>query len=342
MVGRTRGAGSANTFLTLGASIWQLRRDWSASYLSGYWAMQPRVHQAFYTVKTKCWNVCKNDRSTPEQRQARLQCVTDKCYLPSQAADRERAQAAGVQYEQMQTPLLMRAAYGTFEPRFVVMLHNPVDRRALVPVKLHQVHLALVLPCDAAFCTNDSAQCSQDERICCAADCIRLSGPMATTGTAMEGRPPKGFLNFVREQVSGFHNCTVAGHTPFTCALYLESLSQHLEDTFHCDQLMRGMYSIWLHVWFEFFPRRSFLTLRTEDYFANPRRALRQVFAHLQLREPTESEWHDILIAAEIRSAATGKEMLPEALDMANTFYKPFNDDLIKLLGNARWSWRQL
>ena len=90
--------------------------------------MQPRVHQAFYTVKAKCWQLCKNERSTPEQRQERLRCVTEKCYEPSQAADKQSAQEAGVAYEQMQTPLLVRAVYGSRQPRFVVMLRDPIDR----------------------------------------------------------------------------------------------------------------------------------------------------------------------------------------------------------------------
>ena len=102
--------------------------------------MQPRVHQAFYKVKAKCWQVCKNDRSTAEQRSARLACVKDECYKPSQSLDRERARAAGLTYEQMQTPLLMRAVYGSFQPKFVILLRNPVERCAApfaVAIVLH-------------------------------------------------------------------------------------------------------------------------------------------------------------------------------------------------------------
>ena len=53
--------------------------------------MQARVHQAFYEVKAKCWDVCKNDKATAEQREERLACVTEKCYKPSQQFDHERA-----------------------------------------------------------------------------------------------------------------------------------------------------------------------------------------------------------------------------------------------------------
>jgi hypothetical protein len=155
------------------------------------------------------------------------------------------------------------------------------------------------------------------------------------------GKSPKGFRNFVVEQVQGFKNCTdVQGYSTFTCALYLESLSQYLEDIFfHCDQLMRGMYSIWLHIWFSIFPRESFLVLKAEDYFINPRETLVKVFAHLGLAEPSEKEWSHILDIADIRTAATGKEMLPEALALATEFYMPFNEDLVSIMGDSSWSW---
>lgn len=90
--------------------------------------MAPRVHQAFYRVKAKCWGVCKNQRDTDEHRAERLRCVKEKCYLPSQAEDHGEADKAGLSYEQMQTPLLMRALYGAAQPKFVVVLRDPVAR----------------------------------------------------------------------------------------------------------------------------------------------------------------------------------------------------------------------
>lgn len=155
------------------------------------------------------------------------------------------------------------------------------------------------------------------------------------------GKSSQGFLSYVTEQVQGFRNCTdVEGHSVFTCAVYLESLSQYLEDIFfHCDQLMRGMYSIWLHIWFSIFPRESFLVLKSEEYFVNPRETLALVFAHLGVSEPTESEWEYILGASEIRTAATGEEMLPAARELVTDFYQPFNGDLATLLGSDKWLW---
>ena len=92
--------------------------------------MQMRTHQAFAAAKAECWKQCQSLHAGPEQQGQRRRCVSQQCYKPAQEADRQRAASAGISYEQMQTPLLMRAVYGTFEPRFVVLLRNPADRCA--------------------------------------------------------------------------------------------------------------------------------------------------------------------------------------------------------------------
>lgn len=40
----------------------------------------------------------------------------------------QRAHAAGIEYRDMQLPMLLRALYGSRPPRLVVMVRNPVDR----------------------------------------------------------------------------------------------------------------------------------------------------------------------------------------------------------------------
>ena len=167
--------------------------------------MQPRVHQAFYTVKAKCWQLCKNERSTPEQRQERLRCVTEKCYEPSQAADKQSAHEAGVAYEQMQTPLLVRAVYGSRQPRFVVMLRDPIDRyvqcyseiRPHVEAVCRRFWLQdgiIALPPVESYSSSVSRRVESDHKMCVAifgadrvqrAGCILLSGRMGTTTSSM-------------------------------------------------------------------------------------------------------------------------------------------------------------
>jgi hypothetical protein len=38
------------------------------------------------------------------------------------------AERAGVKYEQMHTPLLMKGVYGADSPRFIAMLRDPLKR----------------------------------------------------------------------------------------------------------------------------------------------------------------------------------------------------------------------
>jgi hypothetical protein len=92
-----------------GWTNFQACRDWSSSTFAGYWAMQPRVHQAFYRSKHECWNTCKQNREDPALRAARLDCVSQHCYQPARTADQELASKAGLTYEQARTSRLCRS-----------------------------------------------------------------------------------------------------------------------------------------------------------------------------------------------------------------------------------------
>lgn len=156
------------------------------------------------------------------------------------------------------------------------------------------------------------------------------------------GRNATSFHAYAAEQIAGFRNCTASGHSTFTCALYLESLSQELEDVFfHCDQLLRGMYSIWLHLWLSFFPRESFLVVKSEELRAAPQATLRAIFAHLALAEPSPEQWQRILAArAQQGAGAAEREVLPETRQLVADFYTPFNHDLARVLQDEKWLWR--
>jgi hypothetical protein len=95
---------------------------------------------------------------------------------------------------------------------------------------------------------------------------------------------------------------------------------------------------VWLNIWFTYFSRSSFLVLKSEDYFSNPQATLRHIFAHLDLREPTVTEWANILSQSDIQPAASGKPMLPVARQLVTSFYQPFNQDLSDLLLDPKWS----
>ena len=335
------------------------RRDWSMSSLAGYWAMQPRAHQAFYEIKSTCKEHCTGSSTAPE----RSSCLMRECFEPAQRRDRERAAAAGLTYEQMQTPLLMRAAYGAAQPKFVVMLRDPVERCAASLCTAWCVRCPGTLLHSLAYPFRARQSCAAPPLRCRARParlprrlCQRASEPQQHAFCRMHsafhsyghywerygGRTPAGFERFAAEQLAGFRNCTRAErHSPFTCALYMESLSQNLDDVFfHSDQLLRGLYSVWLHLWLSHFPRESFLVVKAEDYFARPRAVLQRVFEHLGTAPPSGEGWDAILGAASIRSAATGAEMTTAARQALDEFYAPFDADLAALLGDQTWRWR--
>lgn len=88
----------------------------------------------------------------------------------------------------------------------------------------------------------------------------------------------QGFLKFVDEQIAEFEGCVARGHSSTQCVLYFESLGLREERTFfHCDQLFRGTYSVYLEQWNRLLGRDSILVLKSEDYFANSRDTLGKV-----------------------------------------------------------------
>ena len=44
-----------------------------------------------------------------------------------------------------------------------------------------------------------------------------------------------------------------------------------------CPQLLRGMYATYLKIWFQFFPRDSFLILNSVDFFEDNRATAKKV-----------------------------------------------------------------
>ncbi|GFH25388.1 sulfotransferase, partial [Haematococcus lacustris] len=118
------------------------------------------------------------------------------------------------------------------------------------------------------------------------------------------GDSAEGFLAYVKEQVAALRSCSArfvgqpggpAG-LPMTprqaerhCALYFEALGSHEEQIFfHADQIIRGMYSIFLEVWLRHFQRSSMLVLKSEEYFRAPAATVDKVFAFLGLTKPSD------------------------------------------------------
>ena len=90
--------------------------------------------------------------------------------------------------------------------------------------------------------------------------------------------------------------------------------------------------------------------LRLEDYSVDLKRHLEAVFRFTGLRQPTETEWADILSAPAAnvgarravlqgRALLRGNSMLPETRATLDDFYAPFNRRLADALGDQRFTW---
>ncbi|GBC70058.1 hypothetical protein HRbin01_01766 [archaeon HR01] len=95
--------------------------------------------------------------------------------------------------------------------------------------------------------------------------------------------------------------------------------------------ISRGIYIKSLSRWFQFFPREQFLILKSENLFENPNNLMQRVFDFLNIRRFEEIEYvkyHE------------GKypEMNPRTRRELVEFYRPYNEELQKLLGqNFNW-----
>ena len=144
--------------------------------------------------------------------------------------------------------------------------------------------------------------------------------------------------------MGAFRRCS-AEFGPHDCALRFESLSRENEETFyHCDQLIKGIYAVFLPHW-----RREFarvLPLRAEEYFGTPEVVLARAFGFLGLHVPsTELEWSPFFTRGRVVHGSRpkgGKPPLPPAVRVAmRSFYLPWQRALADQLSDqpdaAEW-----
>ncbi|KAL6753537.1 P-loop containing nucleoside triphosphate hydrolase protein [Haematococcus lacustris] len=284
--------------------------DGSSSTFAFYWSAGLRAHQAFQRTMVPCWGECSE--ASKGNVTLRSQCMDRTCHPKALAADQEVARGLGVAYDTLHLPLIMSAVYGSWQPRMVVLLRNPIDR----------LYCAYWLHPHYKSKYGDSAE---------------------------------GFLAYVKEQVAALRSCSARfvgqpggpADLPMTprqaerhCALYFEALGSHEEQIFfHADQIIRGMYSIFLEVWLRHFQRSSMLVLKSEDYFRAPGATVDKVFAFLGLTKPSDpGVVASIARVGQPRSfSATAPAMLPEARQLLQDLYSPYNMELADLLKDPTW-----
>ncbi|KAG1660053.1 hypothetical protein FOA52_010038 [Chlamydomonas sp. UWO 241] len=159
-------------------------------------------------------------------------CMDEVCFTRAHEADLAVAAAANSSFEFLQLPVLMAAAYGPGTARLPKML-------LLLRNPIDRLH--------SAYWSHPHYK-------------------------GKYGESAQGELAYLQEQIGAMRSCEVKGHTMEECALYFETYSMEEEVLFfHADQVIRGMYAIFLERWMTHLGRDNVLVIRAEDYFAGSR-----------------------------------------------------------------------
>lgn len=93
----------------------------------------------------------------------------------------------------------------------------------------------------------------------------------------------RGFEFYFGNQSAAWAACASV-HGAHDCALRFEAHGPEQAGVYyHCDQIIKGMYSEYMPEWQAYIRPQRLLVLRTEDYFARPLRGVRQVWRLLTL-----------------------------------------------------------
>ncbi|KAI8474367.1 MAG: P-loop containing nucleoside triphosphate hydrolase protein [Monoraphidium minutum] len=292
--------------------------DASEQSLTFYFAQNMRGHRRWSARVPRCVDGCAANHTEPGAPGMRG-CL-DACWREGKRVHIESARAAGApDREALSVPLLMRAAYGDAPPRLVVLLREPSER-------LH-----------SAFYEYPQYK----DRY---------------------GDSPEGYTKFVEDQIGALERCVAkqrrgpdpqlgggggrrggGGGLPEAaavrrCVLLFESLGYDDEQVFfHADQVLRGLYALYLEQWLALWPRGRVLLLLSEEWFERPRDALARVASFLGLPGDVARDdalWARLRRAAVHRPPNGSTRAAPAAAARrADAFYAPFNRRLGRLMG---------
>ncbi|KAH9496541.1 Carbohydrate sulfotransferase 15 [Bulinus truncatus] len=106
-----------------------------------------------------------------------------------------------------------------------------------------------------------------------------------------------------------------------------------------------GLYYVFVSEWLQRVPRDRLLILRTEDYGKNVTTTVQQAFRFLQLPQVSPKALNKIealLRSNENKARREKVPMLPDSRRLLSEFYEPYNRKLAQLLGDDRFTWRDV
>ena len=152
------------------------------------------------------------------------------------------------------------------------------------------------------------------------------------------GASAAGERSWANESVHAFRRCERQFSTD-DCALRFESLARDNEEVFyHCDQLIKGMYSVFLPAWRK--EHKRMLFLRTEQYIAETQSTLLRAMEFIGLPPPeSEEAWQPLLNAHITIHGQRPKEGTPkmevDTREQLKAFYRPSLRKLVKQLSDV-------
>lgn len=153
-----------------------------------------------------------------------------------------------------------------------------------------------------------------------------------------------GVHNYSSTVISAMTDC-ISKYGDKACATMFELLEYKYEKVwFHADQLLRGMHSVWVAGWLEYFGD-NLLVVFTEELQEDPRGTMARILDHLGLGPLEDPLWKDMQAGMVPETGLQPATPLPPAVDQAlGQFFALYNAGLGELLFGTRtcpWS-RQL
>ena len=157
--------------------------------------------------------------------------------------------------------------------------------------------------------------------------------------------PAGEFHKAVESDTTSFNNCMKATNNSLhECMRWIRSVKCGCGSGHIGKRLPIGMYYVHLHKWMQFYPRKNFLFLRTEDMCQRPHRMMTQITNFLGVEPITRDQAQEWMCheanAQHIYSTDPEKfKMKPETKKLLDNFYRPFNGKLAELTGDEHFLW---
>ncbi|KAL4232298.1 Carbohydrate sulfotransferase 15 [Mactra antiquata] len=126
-------------------------------------------------------------------------------------------------------------------------------------------------------------------------------------------------------------------------SLYSQRQCIYMSNTNNTNSQMRlkftaGFYSFFMKEMYALFNKKNILPILMTDYTNDMKNTLAKVFDFLELGQPNEEQWENILKQTiQNKSRAKSVRMWNETELLLKEFYKPLNEDLAELLNDSRF-----